>query len=111
MGCGEPTHRRVPSALVIRHMALFTWNPGTTAEQVAALCDGLAAIPSRIPEIRSYRFGSDLGLGGNGQVAVVADFDDADGYRAYARHPDHQRVIAEMVAPIRADRLAVQIEL
>jgi hypothetical protein len=35
---------------LLTHVALFTWKPGTTDEQVAELSAGLAALPRLIPE-------------------------------------------------------------
>lgn len=98
---------------VIRHVVVFNWVEGTTAEQVRALEAGLAALPGQIPQIRSYDFGPDAGLGaglgGNGDFAVVATFDDEDGYGAYAAHPAHQAVVVGLLAPILAARHAVQV--
>jgi len=95
---------------VIRHVAVFRWNPDTPPAAVEAFASGLGGLPALIPEIRSYRFGPDAGLGmsANADFAVVADFDDADGYAAYARHPAHQDVIVQLLRPIVADRLSVQ---
>ena len=45
---------------------------------------------------------------GNYDLVVVADFDDVDGYIVYRDHPDHQAVIREHVAPILAERAAIQ---
>ncbi len=68
---------------VLTHVALFTWKPGTTEEQVAELAAGLGTLPGLIPEIKGYRFGPDAGLAdGNVDYGVVAEFDSADGYRA-----------------------------
>ena len=79
---------------------------------IRAVTDGLALLPSQIPEIRSYRFGPDLGLGGgNDDFAIVADFDDADAYRRYAEHPAHRHLIAELLTPILSGRHAVQYEM
>ncbi len=80
---------------------------------IEALASGLDALPALIPEIRSFRFGPDAGLGisANADFAVVADFDDADGYAAYAGHPAHQDVIVRLLRPIVADRLSVQLSL
>lgn len=97
---------------MIRHVVCFRWIEGTGPEQVAAVAAGLATLPEEIPEIRRYQFGSDLGLrDGNADFAVVADFDDEAGWRAYRDHPAHQRVSDERIGPIVADRLAVQLRV
>lgn len=96
---------------MIRHVVVFEWKDGTTAERVAQFAADLAALPGKIPEIRDYRFGSDAGItDGNADFALVADFDDDEGYRAYATHPDHLPVI-ERVKPIIGRRLAVQMPM
>ena len=102
---GEAALRR------LTHVALFTWLPGTTDQQLLELSRGLARLPALIPEIRSYRFGPDLGLGeGNFDFAIVAGFDSAEGYRIYAAHPAHVEVITSLIRPIRDRRSAVQFE-
>jgi len=95
----------------LNHVALFTWKPGTTDGQIAALEAGLAALPGLIPEIRAYRFGRDAGLAeGNADFAIVAEFDSAEGYEAYATHPAHRDVIERLIAPIRERRTGTQFE-
>jgi hypothetical protein len=97
---------------MMRHVAVFTWKAGTTAEQVQAFAEGLAALPTDIPEIRTYQFGPDAGLApGNGDFALVADFDDGDAWRAYQDHPIHRRFIEERARPIVEARHAVQYHL
>lgn len=93
---------------MLRHVAVFTWKPGTVGAQIAALSAALSALPGQIPQIRAYRFGPDAGLGGNADFAVVADFDDERGYRAYAEHSAHVDVIQRLLAPIREGRKSVQ---
>jgi hypothetical protein len=96
---------------VIRHTVLFRWNPAVPAATLAAVGAGLGALPAAIPSIRSYSFGTDVGINeGNFDYAVVADFDDLDGYLAYRDHPDHRAVIAEHIAPNVAERVAVQFD-
>lgn len=98
--------------MVLRHVALFRWVDGTTGDQKRAIRDALARLPSLVPELRDYRFGDDAALvEGNWDFAVVADFDDADGWRAYREHPDHQRVVAEHIQPVAAERASVQYRL
>jgi hypothetical protein len=97
---------------MLRHVALFTWKPGTTAEQVQAFSRGLTGLPSAISAIRAYGFGPDAGIAdGNADFALVADFDDEDGWRIYQQHPAHQRVITELARPIVEARHAVQYRI
>jgi hypothetical protein len=94
---------------MVRHVALFKWAEGTTQQERDAIRTALAGLPPLIPELRAYRVGEDLGLvDGNWDFAVVADFDDVDGWSAYRNHPEHQRVIEEHIRPVLAQRASVQ---
>ncbi len=96
---------------MFRHVALFRFKSEATAEQRRAVADGLRSLRDQIPELRDYRVGPDAGISdANADFAVVADFDDADGYRVYAMHPAHEAVAAAAVRPILAERTAVQYE-
>ena len=46
---------------------------------------------------------------GNADFAVVADFDDEDGWRLYTEDPEHRRVIEELIAPVTEVRSAIQL--
>ena len=93
----------------IRHVVTFRFNEGTTPEQIAALTEGLGRLPGAIPEIADYRFGPDVGINeGNGHIAVTADFVTLADYLVYRDHPEHQAVIRDLIAPILAERIAVQ---
>lgn len=94
---------------MLRHIAVFRWAHGTTADQVKDLCDGLGRLPASIPLLRGYRFGADAGLvEGNWDFAVSADFDDADGWRAYRDHPEHQAVLDFHIRPLLGERASIQ---
>ncbi len=94
---------------MFRHIVLMSWTAKATAEQVAAVTKGLEGLPNAIPAIRAYSFGIDAGLAPeNADLAVVADFDDENGYREYAMHPAHVALVAERIRPILAERTAVQ---
>ena len=95
---------------MLRHVAVFRWVEGTSSAEVDAFASALAGLPALIPEIRAYRFGPDAGLGlsANADFAVVADFDDVEGYATYAAHPAHQDVIVRLLRPLVAERLSVQ---
>ncbi len=90
-------------------MVLFRWIDGADDESKAAVAAGLRALPEVIDTIRDYRFGADAGVNdGNYDYAVVADFDDEAGYVVYRDHPAHRQLIAERIAPLLEERVAVQ---
>jgi hypothetical protein len=97
--------------MAVRHVVLFRFVDGVTPDQVAAIEEGLAALPGRIPQIRSYRFGRDLGLNNrNAGFGLVAEFDSVDDFVTYRDHPDHQAFIARCIEPAVAERVGVQME-
>jgi hypothetical protein len=90
----------------------LTFRSGTPASALDEVVAALRTLPGVIPEIRRFDVGPDLGLAdGNADVALVADFDDADAWRRYQEHPEHVRVIAEHVRPILEHRVACQFEV
>jgi Stress responsive A/B Barrel Domain len=98
---------------MFRHVVILRWKESATAEERRAVREGMATLPALIPEIRSYRVGEDAGLApqGNGDMAIVADFDDVAAFLVYRDHPAHQDVIARLMRPILESRAAVQHEL
>lgn len=93
----------------LTHVAVFSWKPGTTEAQVAALSEALSGLPALVPDINGYRFGADAGLGtATDQFAVVADFDDEAAFRRYAADPSHLDIIERLLKPILDTRHAIQ---
>jgi len=97
---------------MLRHVALFTWSPEATAEQKKAVTEELRKLPGLIPELRRYDIGPDAGINpASFHFAVVADFDDRDGYLAYRNHPAHRAVVDKHISPIVNDRASIQYEI
>lgn len=98
---------------MIRHISLLKFAEGqATQDAKKAVEVALGTLPNIIPQIRAYTFGQDLKLAeGNADFAVVADFDDEDSYRTYADHPEHQKILREMIKPLLASRTAIQYRL
>lgn len=95
---------------MIRHVVVFRWKPEATAGQRALVATELARLPAIVPSIRSFVLGPDAGISqGNAEFAVTADFDDEAGFAAYRDDPTHRAIIAEHIAPIIAERTAVQL--
>ncbi len=96
---------------MIQHVVLLTFIPEATDEQVAAVTDGLRALPGLIPEIVRYAVGTDLGLAPDtASFGIVAEFETQADYETYRDHPAHRQVITDHVGPIRAGRAAIQFE-
>ena len=96
---------------MLRHVVCITWDPDATPD-VEGLRSALASLPRVIPEIRAYSFGTDLALvEGNADFGIVADFDDAAAWHRYQDHPEHRRIVAELIRPHLAVRTAVQFEV
>jgi hypothetical protein len=96
---------------MIRHVVVITWTPEATEEQKREISAALATLPPLLKGLVNYSFGPDAGLAeGNASFAVVADFEDAESYLAYRTHPVHVDVLNSTIAPISAQRRAVQFE-
>jgi hypothetical protein len=97
---------------MFRHVVLFSWTQDATEAQQLAMADELRKLPAAVDTIRAYKVGPDAGVDpGNFDFAVVAEFDDADGYRTYRDHPAHRTVVEQYVNPIVARRAGVQFEI
>eukprot|EP01043_Picozoa_sp_COSAG02_P026499 COSAG02_NODE_1529_length_12087_cov_326.174258_4_plen_997_part_00 len=96
-------------AMAFTHVVVLKLQEGTAAEKKDAIVAGLRALPKQIPEIRTYRAGVDLGLDPSGcHIGIVGEFDSAEAYNTYAKHPAHTSLIAEQIKPVLAKRAAVQ---
>jgi hypothetical protein len=97
---------------MIRHTVVFRWKPEATAEQRQRVATELSRLPSLVPTLRVYEFGSDLGVNeGTYDFAVFAGFDDMEGYLAYRDNPEHRAIIRDHITPITQERAAVQFEV
>lgn len=96
---------------MIRHVVVLRWTADATPDQHQAVVEALTALPEAISQIVSYRVGTDLGLAeGNADLVVIADFASVADYVAYRDDATHQDLIATLIKPILASRLATQYE-
>jgi hypothetical protein len=111
--CDPPLGRWIVyGAAMLRHVVVFRFPAGTSDASLDELREALVALPSLIPQIRALSAGRDLGLReGNADFAVVADFDDAAGYRATLEHAEYLRVMDELIMPHIESRHAVQLSV
>lgn len=97
---------------MFRHVVMFRWTDEATDEQKRRVATELTRLPAAVDSLRAYTFGSDAEVNtGNYDFAVVADFDDVAGYVKYRDDPTHRAIITEHIAPIIAERAAVQFTI
>lgn len=96
----------------LRHIVLMHFDEDATDVQIAALATGLDSLPGKISQIRSYEHGRDMGVRpASWDYGLVAEFDSADDFTAYVDHPDHQALVRDLLEPITASRVSVQMPL
>ena len=97
---------------MFRHVVLFRWSPEATPAQVDAVAPALRALAATLPGLVSYECGPSLGLApANGyDFGVVAAFEDRTGWDHYMADPEHDRIRAEIIGPIAAERATIQLE-
>ena len=96
---------------MFRHCVLMRFSDDATDEQKQAAVNHVGTLREKIPEIVDYSVGLDAGLrDDNFDLAAVGDFATKADYEVYASHPYHLEVIQNHLAPILAERAAVQYE-
>lgn len=94
---------------MFRHVVLLRFDDSTPDGHVDEVAARLRELPDQLPVLRSYTVGRDLGLApDNADLAVVAVFDDPEGYLTYRDDPTHRRIIDEMIVPHLLSRSAAQ---
>lgn len=97
---------------MILHLALFTWRPEVTPEDVAELTRELNEMAAGIHALRQYHCGENLRLRpSDADYAVAAIVDDEAGLAAYLDSDAHRgvydRLLGRMIAHRQAAQLAV----
>jgi hypothetical protein len=86
---------------VITHIVLFKPQVSLTTDERRSILDAVTASATRVPGVRACRVGRRVlhGLPGYEQAmrqdyefALILEFDDVDGLRAYLTHPEHARL-------------------
>lgn len=96
---------------MLTHVVLLTLKPDAPAGRADEIVTALRALPAVIPELKEYRVGLDAGFAeGNAEIGVLATFEHEAGWRTYAEHPAHMKVVLELIRPALADRAGIQFE-
>ena len=96
---------------MIRNVVLVKLRPDCDRRAVSRLQDGFRGLQHSCAGTLSYTLGDDVGLkDGNWSFAIVADFTDAEAYKAYDLDAEHNRLRAEL-APLAEAVARVQFDL
>ena len=80
---------------MLRHVVFFKFKPGVPAAERQGFLAMLRALPAKIPEIVSSEVGEDImGTPRSYHVALISTFAGRDALDVYAKHAEHQPVIA-----------------
>jgi hypothetical protein len=77
----------------LRHVVLFKFKPGTSPEAIASVERAFGELPSKIPQIIDYEWGTNVSPEGHDKGythCFLVTFADAAGRDAYLPHPAHQ---------------------
>lgn len=98
--------------MMVEHIVLFKWNEDAPPDAIQAAVDGLKGLRHRIPGIIDLSIGPNFSERNKGyDTGLVVRFQDREALDAYGPHPLHQDVVQNLLAPIRADVLAVDYEI
>ena len=81
-----------PAQKVLRHVVLFAFKPGTSAEDLRRIETAFAALPGQIDAIQDFEWGTDVSVEGKADGythCFLVTFKDAAGRDAYLPHPAH----------------------
>ena len=97
---------------MIRHVVMFKFRDDADEAQRQAVHDAVATMPEATGVTEAYAIGPALGLAeGNFDFAVVGDFADQEAYLTYRDHPEHKRIVFDIIRPAITDRAAIQFEI
>ena len=98
--------------MMLRHVVLLRWSPALEPGVAAAVLEELQDLVRTMPGALAANAVSTLGLTDDGyDAALIADFTDADAWRAYQVDPRHQDFVSARLRPLLAGRAVIQVEL
>ncbi len=105
-GYASSTPPRKPTKSgMLQHIVLFKFKPETTPEKVAGIIAAFEALPSKIKEIKGFKWGtnnSPENLNKGLTHAFILTFDSEKDRDAYLPHPAH-KAFGTIVGPWLAD--------
>lgn len=94
---------------LLRHVVLFKFKPGTSEKDITKVREAFSALPSKIPQIVSYEWGtnnSPEGLDKGFTHVFFLTFKSEEDRAIYLPHPDH-KAFGDVLGPHLDDVLVV----
>jgi hypothetical protein len=101
-GAKEPGAEKNPNLGRVRHVVLFKFKDAATPEQIKSVEDAFRALPSKIPAILDYEWGTNMSpekLDQGFTHCFFLTFKTAADRDAYLPHPDH-KAFGKVLRPI-----------
>jgi hypothetical protein len=96
---------------MIEHIVLFRFKSETSALTKQKIATELMALKGKVPSILDISAGPNFADRNQGyEYGLVVRFADRQGLESYQVHPDHQKIVHELIRPELADILAVDYE-
>jgi hypothetical protein len=97
---------------VLKHIVIWKIageTPAAKIENGAKVSAALMTLPSLIPEIVSMNVASNgVAIDLNGDLVLIAEFEDEAGLQAYVEHPEHVKVVGQIKAFL-VERAAIDV--
>jgi hypothetical protein len=99
------------SIAVIYHNVLFKFKEGTSAAQIDQVSAALEALPAHIPQIKLILMRENFSDRSKGFTHMLASiFESKADLEIYAKHPEHVKVIENLIKPILQELVVGDIE-
>ena len=96
---------------MIEHIVLFRWTDGASQEAKDQIMTELRSLKTKIPGIVDLTCGANFSDRAKGYThGLFVRFTDRAALQVYGPHPEHQRIVQNLIKPIAADILALDYE-
>jgi len=97
---------------MVEHLVLFRWKEGVDSAAIDSALEGLRALKDQIPGILELTCGRNFSDRAKGfDAGLYVRFAGRAALESYGPHPAHQRIVQELLAPIREDVIALDFEV
>ena len=99
------------SNVKVIHTVLLKFIPNTSDEQIDKLTAGIVKLKNTIPGIEMISYGKNFSDRSSGFThAVILTFRDVAALETFYAHPEHKKLINDLILPIKAALLVIDYE-